>query len=88
MVEYGFHRIPASLGCPMQGLLLYRYLLRDRCSRAKQSNTKPDGALLVAATIAAAIRLRGEPVQPSPRLTTTIRDAVSLARLVVAEIHK
>jgi len=41
-----------------------------KCGRAKAQKPSTDGALLVAASVAAAIRLRGEPVQPSPRLTT------------------
>jgi hypothetical protein len=35
----------------------------------------------------AAIRLRGEPIQPSPKLTATIADSVQLARMVLAQIQ-
>jgi hypothetical protein len=50
---------------------------------------RENGALLIAASIVAAIRLRGQEIQPSPRLTCVIKDSVSLARLVLAEIeHK
>jgi hypothetical protein len=42
----------------------------------------------VAASIVAAIRLRGEPIKPSPKLTATVSDAVHLARLVLAEIER
>lgn len=59
----------------------------EQCRRAGQQ-TKPDSAMLVAAGTIAAIRLRGEPVQPSPKLKSVIHDAVSLARLVLAEIQK
>jgi hypothetical protein len=49
---------------------------------------KQNGALLVAASIIAAIRLRGEPIRPSPKLTATVADSVQLARLVWREIQK
>jgi len=49
---------------------------------------KENAALLIAACIIAAIRLRGEAVKPSPRLTSIIHDSVSLARLVLAQIQK
>lgn len=44
------------------------------------------GALLVAATVVAAIRLRGEEIKPSPRLSSVIADSVSLARAVLREL--
>ncbi len=50
---------------------------------------KENGALLIAAAIVAAIRLRGQEIKPSPKLTATIKDSVDLARLVLSEIeHK
>lgn len=57
------------------------------CARGKAggSGAKSEGALLVAASIVAAIRLRGEAIHPSPKLTSTVRDSVQLARLVLAE---
>jgi len=42
---------------------------------------KQRGALLIAASLIAAIRLRGEPIQPSPKLKATIYDSVQLAVL-------
>jgi hypothetical protein len=45
------------------------------------------GALLIAACLIAAIRLRGEPIQPSPKLKATIYDSVQLAVLVGREIQ-
>jgi hypothetical protein len=48
---------------------------------------RENGALLIAAGIMAAIRLRGEPVKPSPKLNTTIADSVQLARMVLAQIR-
>ena len=45
------------------------------------------GAVLIAASIIAAIRLRGEPVKPSPKLSATISDSVELATLVLRQIQ-
>jgi hypothetical protein len=45
------------------------------------------GALLIAASIIAVIRLRGEPIKPSPKLTATGREAVELAKLVLCEVE-
>lgn len=47
---------------------------------------KERGALLVAACIIAAIRLRGEEVRPSPKLRATIYDSVQLAVMVLREV--
>jgi len=60
----------------------------EQCSRGRQHTAKPDGAMLITAGTIAAIRLRGEPVQPSPKLKAVIHDSVSLARLVLSEIQK
>jgi hypothetical protein len=49
---------------------------------------RENGALLIAASIVAAIRLRGQEIKPSPKLTATIKHSVELARLVLAEIEK
>jgi hypothetical protein len=49
---------------------------------------KPDGALLVAASIVAAIRLRGQEIKPSPKLTIVVNDSVALARMVLAQLDK
>jgi hypothetical protein len=45
------------------------------------------GALLIAASLVAAIRLRGDLVKPSPRLTAVIADSVQLAVLVWRELQ-
>jgi hypothetical protein len=45
------------------------------------------GALLIAASLIAVIRLRGEPIKPSPKLTATVREAVELAKLVLREVE-
>ena len=47
---------------------------------------RENGALLIAASIIAAIRLRGEPVKPSPKLACVVSDSVELARMVLARI--
>jgi hypothetical protein len=36
----------------------------------------------------AVIRLRGEPIKPSPRLVATINDAVHLARMVLEKVER
>jgi hypothetical protein len=42
-----------------------------------------DGAVVVAASIVAAMRLRGEPIKRSPKVVSTIADSIHLARMVV-----
>jgi hypothetical protein len=49
---------------------------------------KETGALLIAASVVAAIRLRGQDVKPSPKLTATIRDSIQLAELVLAQLER
>jgi hypothetical protein len=49
---------------------------------------RENGALLIAASIIAAIRLRGEPVTRSPKVLVTISESVQLARLVWQEIQR
>lgn len=44
------------------------------------------GALLIAACIIAAIRLRGEPIRPSPKLTAVVSESVTLAKTVLREL--
>jgi len=45
------------------------------------------GALLVAATLVAAIRLRDEPIANTPKVIATIHDSIKLARLVLGIIN-
>jgi hypothetical protein len=52
-----------------------------------EDKRKETGALLIAAYIVAAIRLRGEPIKPSPKLSATIYDSVQLATLVLRQIQ-
>jgi hypothetical protein len=53
--------------------------------------TGPDerlkGALLVAATLTVAIRLRGEPIENTPKVMATIHDSIKLARLVLRTLN-
>ena len=46
------------------------------------------GALLIAASIIAVIRLRGEDLRPSPRLNSIIADSVHLAKLILRELQR
>ena len=46
------------------------------------------GALFIAASIIAAIRLRGEPIRPSPKLTATLAESVALAKAVLRELQR
>ena len=47
---------------------------------------KERGAVLIAACIIAAIRLRGEEIKPSPKLKHTIYESVQLAVMVLREV--
>lgn len=49
---------------------------------------RENGALLIAASIVAAIRLGGQEVRPSPKLTATIKDSIELARLVLKNLER
>lgn len=58
------------------------------CARRKGKESKTDGAVLVAASVVAAIRLRGQDIKPSPKLTATIKDSIELARRVLTELQR
>lgn len=45
------------------------------------------GALLIAASLIAAIRLRNEPITQSPKVVSTISDSLTLARMVLQRIN-
>jgi hypothetical protein len=45
------------------------------------------GALLIAASLIAAIRLRGEPITHSPKVVSTISGSLKLARMVLQRIN-
>lgn len=49
---------------------------------------RENGALLIAACIVAAIRLRGEPIERSPKVIATISDSVRLAKMVLSELQR
>ncbi len=45
------------------------------------------GALLVPATLVAAIRLRGEPIANTPKVISIVHDSIKLARLVLRTLN-
>jgi hypothetical protein len=45
------------------------------------------GALLVAATLSAAIRLRGEPITNTPKVIAAIQDSIKLVRMVLRTLN-
>ena len=49
---------------------------------------RENNALLIAACIVAAIRLRGEPIERTPKVVATISDSVRLARMVMEQIQR
>ena len=61
--------------------------LNERC-RPGSLPAKANGALLVAASIVAAIRLRGDEIKPSPKLNAVIHDALLLARTILARMER
>lgn len=61
----------------------------EQCNHSELQRPKAgDGALVVAASVVAAIRLRGEDVKPSPKLKAVIHDSLRLVRLLMAEIQR
>jgi hypothetical protein len=61
------------------------------CLRKQQAQVmrgKTDGALLIAASLVAAIRMRGAEIRDSPKLNSTIYDAIALARMVLCRLEK
>lgn len=56
--------------------------------RLRKQAPKQDGALLIAASIVAAIRLRGEPITHSPKVVATVADSLQLARMVMARLER
>jgi hypothetical protein len=45
-------------------------------------------SLLIAACLVAAIRLRGAPIQPSPKLSYIVSESVQLAKMILRELGK
>ena len=46
-----------------------------------------ENVTLVIAASLIAVRLRGEPIKPSPKLTATIAGSVQLARMIMAAVE-
>jgi hypothetical protein len=61
---------------------------RNPLCQKKQQRGKMDGALLIAASLVAAIRMRGAEIRDSPKLNSTLYDSITLARMVVISIRK
>jgi hypothetical protein len=49
---------------------------------------KQNGAVLIAASIIAAIRLRGQEIKPSPKLNAVVHDSILLARTVLTQMER
>lgn len=61
---------------------------RNAACLRKQGKQSMDGAVVVAATIVAAIRLRDEPIRQSPKVVSTVADSIQLARMVMARLER
>ena len=42
----------------------------------------------MAASIVAAIRLRGDEIKPSPKLTSLVHDSITLAHMILAQLER
>ena len=62
--------------------------LNEKYSHHLGFRLKTHGAVMIAASTIAAIRLRGEPIEPSSKLRIVIRDSVLLAKLILAELDR
>lgn len=49
---------------------------------------RENGAVLIAACVVAAIRLRGEEIQQSPKVVATISDSIRLAKMVLQRLEQ
>jgi hypothetical protein len=58
------------------------------CVLKKRSGSKSDGVMLIAASVVAAIRLRGQEIKPSPKLNAVVQDSITLARCVLDKIER
>jgi hypothetical protein len=61
---------------------------RNPLCQRRQPQGKMDGAVVVAASIVAAIRLRGEEITRSPKVVSVISDSIRLAQMVVAQMER
>jgi hypothetical protein len=57
------------------------------CRAKPTAEDRQSGALLIAASLIAAIRLRGEQITHSPKVVSTISESLSLARMVLQRIN-
>jgi hypothetical protein len=48
---------------------------------------RENATLVIAASLIAVVRLRGEPIKPSPKLVSTIHGSVQLARMGLREVE-
>jgi hypothetical protein len=60
------------------------------CLRQQQQHqSKPlDGAVLVAASIIASTKLRGHPIENTPKVAAAIGESLQLARMVLARLER
>jgi len=65
-------------------MLTFRLIFANTFSVEKQ---RGNGAVLIAATIVAAIKLRGEGIDNSPRTHSAISEAIQLARMVLSRLE-
>lgn len=49
---------------------------------------RENGILVIAASIIAVIRLRGEPIERNPKVIFTISESVQLARMVLEKVER
>jgi hypothetical protein len=52
------------------------------------ADEKPNNALLIAASLIAAVRLAREEIKPSPRVVSTISDSIRLAEMIQKQIEQ
>jgi hypothetical protein len=95
--------LPPASSCVLECLCCgsaYRYTGADfvagvpkrnpACLRkqGRQPTGKMDSAVVVAASIVAAIRLRGEPITQSPKVVGVVADSIRLAQMVVDRMER
>jgi hypothetical protein len=82
-----FRYLPTSIykGKPSPGLACPERRQRGTMPNAKK---KIDGALLVAASIIAAVRLSRHEIKPSPALTAKVADSITLAEIIQKNLQE
>jgi hypothetical protein len=58
------------------------------CARPAKREPNTNDAILIAASVVAAIRLRGQEIKPSPKLNAMIQDSSLLVRMILSEIER